>query len=73
MLHYLFREVDEVLTINSNMFNLYSTAYNYCRATCSYVLVDSYGLPSLGVNENNSTLELPKNPNIDNFDELARR
>jgi hypothetical protein len=73
ILHYPFCEVDEVLTINSKMFNSYSNAYNYCRATCSYVLVDSYGLPYLGINKDNPTLKLPKNLNIDDFNKLARR
>jgi ATP-dependent DNA helicase PIF1 len=73
MLHHPFREVDEVLTINGNMFDSYSAAYSYCRATCSHVLVDSYGLPSLGVNEDDPTLEPPEDLNMDNFDELAGR
>jgi hypothetical protein len=73
MLHYPFREVDKVLTINSNVFNIFTTAYNYCRSTYSYTLVDSYGLPNLGVNKEDPNLELPKDLKIDNFDELARR
>jgi hypothetical protein len=73
MLYYPFREVDKVLTINSNVFNTFTTAYSYCRSTYFYTLVNSYGLPNLGVNKEDSNLELPKNLKIDNFDELARR
>jgi hypothetical protein len=73
MLHYPFRKVDKVLTINSNVFNTFTTAYSYYYSTCSYTLVNSYGLPNLGVNKEDADLELPKNPKIDDFNELARR
>jgi hypothetical protein len=73
MLYYSFREVDKVLTINSNVFNTFTTAYSYCCSTYSYTLVNSYGLPNLGVNKEDPNLELPKNLKIDDFNELARR
>jgi hypothetical protein len=73
MLYYPFREVDKVLTINSNVFNTFTTAYSYYYSTYSYTLVNSYGLPNLGVNKKDPNLELPKNLKIDDFDELARR
>jgi hypothetical protein len=73
MLHYPFREVDKVLTINSNVFNIFTTAYSYYRSTYSYTLVNSYGLPNLGFDKEDPNLELPKNLKIDNFNELARR
>jgi hypothetical protein len=73
MLHYPFREVDKVLTINSNVFNIFTTAYSYYYSTYSYTLVNFYGLSNLGVNKEDSNLELPKNLKIDNFDKLARR
>jgi hypothetical protein len=73
MLHYSFREVDKVLTINSNIFNTFTTVYSYYYSTYFYTLVNSYGLPNLGVNKEDSNLELPKNLKIDNFNKLARR
>jgi hypothetical protein len=73
MLYYSFREVDKVLTINSNIFNIFTTVYSYYYSTYFYTLVNSYGLPNLGVNKEDSNLELPKNLKIDNFDKLARR
>jgi hypothetical protein len=73
MLYYPFREVDKVLTINSNVFNTFTTIYSYCYSTYFYTLVNSYGLPNLGVNKEDPNLELPKNLKIDNFNELARR
>jgi hypothetical protein len=73
MLHYPFREVDKVLTINGNVFNIFTAAYSYCRSTYFYTLVNSYGLPNLGVNKEDPNLELPKNLKIDDFNELARR
>jgi hypothetical protein len=73
MLYHPFREVDEVLTINSNVFDTFTTAYSYCRSTCSYTSVDSYGLPNLGVDKEDPNLEPPKDLKIDDFDELARR
>jgi hypothetical protein len=73
MLHYPFREVDKVLTINSNVFNTFTTTYSYYRFTYSYTLVNSYSLPNLGVNKEDPNLELPKNLKIDDFNKLARR
>jgi hypothetical protein len=73
MLHYPFREVDKVLTINSNVFNTFTTAYSYCYSTYFYTLVNSYSLPNLGVNKEDPNLELPKNLKIDDFNKLARR
>jgi hypothetical protein len=73
MLYYPFREVDKVLTINSNVFNIFTTIYSYYYSTYFYTLVKSYGLPNLGVDKEDPNLELPKNLKIDNFDELARR
>jgi hypothetical protein len=73
MLHYPFREVDKVLTINSNVFNTFTTAYSYYRSTYSYTLVNFYGLPNLGINKEDPNLELPKNLKIDNFNKFARR
>jgi hypothetical protein len=73
MLHHPFREVDEVLTINSNVFDTFTAAYSYCCSTCSHTLVDSYSLPNLGVNKEDPNLELPKDLKIDDFNELARR
>jgi hypothetical protein len=73
MLHYPFPEVDEVLTINGNMFNTFTAAYSYCRSTYSYTLVNSYSLPNLGVYKEDPNLKLPKHFKIDDFNELARR
>jgi hypothetical protein len=73
MLYYPFCKVDKVLTINSNVFNTFTTAYSYCYSTYSYTLVNSYSLPNLGVNKEDPNLELPKNLKIDNFNKLARR
>jgi hypothetical protein len=73
MLHYPFREVDEVLTINSGIFNTFTSAYAYCRGHYSYAINDSYRLPALGVNKEDTTLELAKNLKIDNFNKLASR
>jgi hypothetical protein len=73
MLHYPFREVDEVLTINSNVFDTFTTAYSYCCSTYSYTLVDSYSLPNLGINKEDPNLGLPKHLKIDNFNKLAWR
>jgi hypothetical protein len=42
MLHYPFREVDKVLTINSNVFNTFTTTYSYYRSTYFYTLVLRY-------------------------------
>jgi hypothetical protein len=55
------------------VFNTFTTIYSYCYSTYSYTLVNFYGLPNLGVDEEDPNLELPKNLKIDNFDELARR
>jgi ATP-dependent DNA helicase PIF1 len=73
MLHHPFREVDEVLTINGNVFDTFTAAYSYCRSTCSHSLVDSYGLPNLGVDEEDPNLEPPEDLEMDDFDELAGR
>jgi hypothetical protein len=73
MLHYPFREVDKVLTINSNLFNIFTTTYSYYYSTYFYTLVNFYSLPNLGVNKEDPNLELPKNFKIDNFNKLARR
>jgi hypothetical protein len=73
MLYYPFCKVDQVLTINSNVLNTFTTTYSYYYSTYFYTLVNSYGLPNLGVNKEDSNLELPKNLKIDNFNKLARR
>jgi hypothetical protein len=73
ILHYPFYKVDKALTINSNVFNTFTTAYSYYYSTYFYTLVNSYSLPNLGVNKEDPNLELPKNLKIDNFDKLARR
>jgi hypothetical protein len=73
MLYYSFREVDIVLTINSNLFNTFTTVYSYYYSTYFYTLVNFYSLPNLGINKENPNLELPKNLKIDNFNKLARR
>jgi hypothetical protein len=73
MLYYPFCKVDKVLTINSNVFNIFTTTYSYYYSTYSYTLVNFYSLPNLGVNKEDPNLELPKNLKIDNFNELARR
>jgi hypothetical protein len=72
-LHYPFREVDEVLTINSSTFNTFTSAYAYYRGHYSYAINDSYRLPTLGVNKKDTTLELAKDPKIDSFNKLASR
>jgi hypothetical protein len=73
MLYYPFCKVDKVLTINSNVFNTFTTTYSYYYSTYFYTLVNFYSLPNLGVNKEDPNLELPKNLKIDNFNKLARR
>jgi hypothetical protein len=73
MLHYPFYKVDKVLTINSSVFNTFTSAYAYCRGHYSHAINNSYRLPALGINKEDTTLEPAKDLEIDNFDELAGR
>jgi ATP-dependent DNA helicase PIF1 len=73
MLHHPFRDVGEVLTINGTTFDTFFSAYSYCQDHCSHTIEDSYGLPSLGVEEDDPNLEPPGDLEMDEFDELAGR
>jgi ATP-dependent DNA helicase PIF1 len=71
MLHHPFREVDDVLTINGSAFDTFTSAYTYCRGHCSHAINYSYGLPALGIDKADTTLEPAEDLEMDDFDELA--
>ena len=73
MLHHPFRVVEDVWLLRGRLFDNYTEAYQYCRATCDHPLQDTYGEPELGVEGEDDNLEDIVVEDRSSWDELAGR
>ena len=73
MLHHPFRSIQDAIRIGERQCDNWEEALAVCRAACTHDIIDSYGDPELGLDEEDTNLERIDRGSEDPVDELGMR